>query len=91
MRFGSRIFSIFPIWMMPHDRTVDEWDMQIPDTISVASLSNLQQGVALDRASFAVAKKTLDVQKSQGNAAVSLLKQAADFATGRTSTIDGYA
>ncbi|MCA9304115.1 MAG: hypothetical protein KC996_08340 [Phycisphaerales bacterium] len=65
--------------------------MQIPDTISVASLSGLQQSVVRDNASFAVAKKTLDVQKSQGDAAVSLLKQAADFAEGISSGIDGYA
>ncbi len=53
-----------------------------------------QQGVALDRASFANAKKTLDVQRSQGDAAVSLLKQAADFVAGSDASnghIDGYA
>lgn len=65
--------------------------MQIPDTISIASLSGLQQGVVQEKASFAVAKKTLDVQKSQGDAAVSLLKQAADFAEGISNGIDGYA
>lgn len=65
--------------------------MQIPDSISASSLSALQQSVVRENASFAVAKKSLDVQKSQGDAAVSLLKQAADFASGRSKTIDGYA
>ncbi len=65
--------------------------IQMPDSISVSSLSNLQQSVVVEKASFAVAKKTLDVQKSQGDAAVSLLEQAADFSKDVARGIDGYA
>jgi hypothetical protein len=68
--------------------------MQLPDVISVGSLSRFTQSMAQDKASVAVAKKTLDVQRSQGDAAVSLLKQAADFAVGSKAAnghIDGYA
>ncbi len=71
--------------------------MQLPSVISTDSLSQFSQSMAQDKASFAVAKKTLDVQRSQGDAAVSLLKQAADFAVGSKAInghgghIDGYA
>ena len=65
--------------------------IQIPDVISVSSLSNLQQSTVQNKVSFAVAKKSLDVQKSQGDAAVSLLKQAADFSKGVSKGIDGFA
>ena len=71
--------------------SVDGGGMQIPDTLSTASISTFQQGIAQEKASFAVAKKTLDVQKSQGDAAVSLLQQAAEFADGLSDGIDGYA
>lgn len=85
------MYTASPIVLVPVLGPVDEGCMQIPDTISTASLSQFQQGIVQEKASFAVAKKTLDVQRSQGDAAVSLLKQAADFAEGISNGIDGYA
>ncbi len=48
--------------------------------LSVASISAQSQQVVADKVSMAVAKKSLDVAKSQGDAAVDLIKGAAAIA-----------
>jgi putative motility protein YjfB-like len=52
-------------------------------TLSVASISAQSQQFVADKVSMAVAKKSLDVAKSQGDAAVSLIQSAASIAPGQ--------
>lgn len=47
--------------------------------MTVAQASALQQGQVAQQASMAVARKSLDAAKLQGQAAVSLLQQAANL------------
>jgi hypothetical protein len=57
----------------------------------------MQQGQLQSQVGMAVAKKTLDVQRDQGDAAVALIRAAAEAARETTSVqvkngrIDGYA
>lgn len=52
-------------------------------TLSVESISAQSQQIVADKVSMAVAKKSLDVAKTQGDAAVSLIADAASIAPGR--------
>jgi hypothetical protein len=48
------------------------------DTLSIEAASAIQQSKVANQISYAVAKKSMDAQKLQGQAAVALLKQVAD-------------
>jgi hypothetical protein len=47
------------------------------ETLSIEAASAIQQSKVANQISFAVAKKSLDAQKAQGQAAVALLQQVA--------------
>lgn len=57
--------------------------------LSVASISAQSQQMVADKVSMAVAKKSLDVAKSQGDAAVDLIKGAAAISANPPSTTKG--
>lgn len=48
------------------------------DTLSIEAASAIQQSQVANQISYAVAKKSMDAQKMQGQAAVALLQQVAD-------------
>jgi hypothetical protein len=57
------------------------------DTLSIEAASAIQQSKIANQISYAVAKKSMDSHKLQGQAAVALLQQVADV--GR-QLADGY-
>jgi hypothetical protein len=64
------------------------------DELSIDSVSAMQQGQLKSQVDMTVAKKTLDVQREQGDAAVALIKAAADAAPKpevKNGRVDGYA
>ena len=48
------------------------------DTLSIESASAMQQSQVANKVAWAVAKKSMDIQKFQGQAAANLVQQAAN-------------
>jgi hypothetical protein len=57
------------------------------DTLSIETASAIQQSQIANQISYAVAKKSMDATKLQGQAAVALLQQVADVGQ---QLADGY-
>ncbi len=63
------------------------------DELSVDGANAIQQSQLKGKIDIAVAKKTLDAQREQGDAAIELLKSAAETAkvSVKGGRVDGYA
>lgn len=60
--------------------------------LSVSAASNIQSGAIASKIDYAVAKKALDSQRDQGQAAISLLKSAVQMQEKvNTRGVDTYA
>lgn len=49
------------------------------DTLSIEAASAMQQSQVANKVAFAVAKKSMDIQKFQGQAAAALVQQSANI------------
>ena len=58
-------------------------------TLSIESISAQSQQVVKDKVSMSVAKKSLDIAKTQGNAAVSLIQSAGSNHSGSSGHSGG--